>query len=107
MGQRKKSLISAIMCLCGVVAAVTAFGIGGNSIFSIRSVSRNSYETYEEAVDEGYKSEIKSQVQSAIAVIQSEYDKFKAGEKSEEEAQEDAKDFVRAMHQPIYRTCGG
>ena len=85
------------MCLCGVVAAVTAFGIGGNSIFSIRSVSRNSYETYEEAVDEGYKSEIKSQVQSAIAVIQSEYDKFKAGEKSEEEAQEDAKDFVRAM----------
>ena len=97
MGQRKKSLISAIMCLCGVVAAVTAFGIGGNSIFSIRSVSRNSYETYEEAVDEGYKSEIKSQVQSAIAVIQSEYDKFKAGEKSEEEAQEDAKDFVRAM----------
>ena len=97
MGQRKKSLISAIMCLCGVVAAVTAFGIGGNSIFSIRSVSRNSYETYEEAVDEGYKSEIKSQVQSAIAVIQSAYDKFKAGEKSEEEAQEDAKDFVRAM----------
>ena len=85
------------MCLCGVVAAVTAFGIGGNSIFSIRSVSRNSYETYEEAVDEGSKSEIKSQVQSAIAVIQSEYDKFKAGEKSEEEAQEDAKDFVRAM----------
>ncbi len=97
MGQRKKSLISAIMCLCGVVAAVTAFGIGGNSIFSIQSITRNSYATYEEAVDEGYESEIKSQVQSAIAVIQSEYDKFKAGEKTEEEAQEDAKDVVRAM----------
>ncbi len=85
------------MCLCGVVAAVTAFGIGGNSIFSIQSITRNSYATYEEAVDEGYESEIKSQVQSAIAVIQSEYDKFKAGEKTEEEAQEDAKDVVRAM----------
>ena len=97
MGQRKKSLISAIMCLCGVVAAVTAIGIGGNSIFSIQAISKNSYETYEEAVDEGYKSEIRSQVQSAVAVIQSEYDKFKAGEKTEEEAQEDAKDVVRAM----------
>ena len=43
------------------------------------------------------KSEIRSQVQSAVAVIQSEYDKFKAGEKTEEEAQEDAKDVVRAM----------
>ena len=97
MGQKKKSLISAIMCLCGVVAAVTAIGIGGNSIFSIQAISQNSYETYEEAVDEGYKSEIRSQVQSAVAVIQSEYDKFKAGEKTEEEAQEDAKDVVRAM----------
>ncbi len=36
-------------------------------------------------------------MQSAVAVIQSEYDKFKAGEKTEEEAQEDAKDVVRAM----------
>ena len=48
-------------------------------------------------MDEGYKTEIKSQVQSAVSVIQSEYDKFKAGEKTEEQAQEDAKDFVRAM----------
>jgi len=97
LGKKKRSLISSIMLLCGAVAAVAAIGIGGNSILSIRSMSVSSYETYEEAVDEGYKTEIKSQVQSAIAVIQSEYDKFQAGEKTEEEAQEDAKNFVRAM----------
>lgn len=97
MGKKKTSLISSIMLLCGAVAVVAAIGIGGNSIFSIRSLSVFSYETYEEAVDEGYKAEIKSQVQSAIAVIQSEYDKFQSGEKTEEEAQEDAKNFVRAM----------
>lgn len=74
------------MCLCGAVAAVTAIGIGANSIFSIQSMSVTSYETYEEAVDEGYKTEIKSQVQSAISVIQSEYDEYLAGEKTEEEA---------------------
>ena len=60
--KKKRSLISSIMLLCGAVAAVTAIGIGGNSIFSIRSMSSSSYETYEEAVDEGYKAEIKSQV---------------------------------------------
>lgn len=97
LGKKKKSLISSIMLLCGAVAAVTAIGIGGNSIFSIQSMSISSYETYEEAVDEGYKTEIKSQVQSAIAVIQSEYDEYLAGEKTEEEAMEHAKEFVRAM----------
>ena len=97
MGKKKKSLISSIMCLCGAVAAVTGIGIGANAIFSIEDMSTSAYETYEEAVDEGYKTEIKSQVQSAVSVIQSEYDKFKAGEKTEEQAQEDAKDFVRAM----------
>lgn len=97
LGKKKKSLISSIMLLCGAVAAVTALGIGGNSIFSIQSMSISSYETYEEAVDEGYKTEIKSQVQSAIAVIQSEYDEYLAGEKTEEEAMEHAKEFVRAM----------
>lgn len=95
--KKKTSLISSIMLLCGAVAAVAAIGIGGNSILSIRSMAVSSYETYEEAVDEGYKTEIKSQVQSAIAVIQNEYDMFQAGEKTEEEAQEDAKNFVRAM----------
>lgn len=97
MSKKKKSLISSIMCLCGVVAAVTGIGIGANSIFSIEWMTTSSYETYEEAVDEGYKTEIKSQVQSALAVIQSEYDRFQAGEKTEEQAQEDAKDVVRAM----------
>lgn len=97
MGKKKKSLISSIMCLCGAVAAVTGIGIGANAIFSIGDMSTSSYDTYEEAVDEGYKTEIKSQVQSALAVIQSEYDKFQAGEKTEEQAQEDAKDAVRAM----------
>lgn len=97
MGKRKKSLISSIMLLCGAVAVVTAVGIGGNGILSIKSMATTAYNTYENAVDSGYKMEIKSQVQSAIAVLQSEYEMFQAGEKTEEEAQEDAKDIVRAM----------
>lgn len=97
MDGKKGSLISSIMCLCGAVALVAAVGIGGNSIYSIRDMSVSTYETYENAVDLGYKTEIKSQVQSTISIIQSEYDKFQAGEKTEEQAQEDAKAIIREM----------
>ena len=35
---------------------------------------------------DGYKLEIRSQVQSTLSIVQGEYDKFKAGEKTEEQA---------------------
>lgn len=97
MNQRRKSLISTIMWICAAVVVVTAVGIGGNSVISLKSMSISAYETYEKAVNEGYNDEIKSQVQSALSVLQSEYDKYQAGEKTEEEAKEDAKEIVRAM----------
>ncbi|MDE7416193.1 MAG: methyl-accepting chemotaxis protein [Lachnospiraceae bacterium] len=94
---KKKSLISSIMFLCCAASVITALGIGGNSIFSIKSMSATSYVTYESAVDEGYHTEIKSQVQSTISILQSEYDKAQAGEKTEEQAKKDAKEIVRVM----------
>lgn len=97
MKKRKKSIIVSIMLLCAVVVVLTAIVIGGNAVFSIKALSTSAYSTYENAVDEGYKTEIKSQVQSTIAVLQSEYDKFQAGEKTEDEAKYDAKEAIRIM----------
>ncbi|MBO5144603.1 MAG: cache domain-containing protein [Lachnospiraceae bacterium] len=97
MKKRKKSVIASIMLLCAAVVVLTAVVIGGNAVFSIKTLSSSAYNTYENAEDEGYKAEIKSLVQSAVAVIQSEYDKFQAGEKTEDEAKYDAKEAVRAM----------
>jgi len=97
MDKRRKSLISSIMGICGAVVVVTALGIGGNSVFSLKSMATSAYETYEKAVDEGYNDEIKSQVQSTLSILQSEYDKYQAGEKTEEEAKEDAKEIIRVM----------
>lgn len=97
VGGKKKSLISSIMFLCGAVAVITAIGIGGNSVFSIKSMSASSYDTYEYAVDEGYRTEIKSQVQSMLSILQSEYGRYQTGEKSEEQAKEDAKEIIRAI----------
>ncbi len=97
MKKGKRSLIVSIMCLCVAIVAITAVAIGGNAIFSISSLSKSAYTIYETAVDAGYKTEIKSQVQSTMAILQSEYDKAQAGEKTEEEAKQDAKEIIRAM----------
>lgn len=66
-------------------------------IFSIRASTDSSYNKYETAMYDGYEVEIKSQVQSVLAILQSEYDKFSAGEITEEEAKKDAMEIVRAM----------
>ena len=94
---KKKSLIASVMIMSAVIVILTACIIGGNAVISLRSMSDSSYKTYETAMDEGYKTEIKSQVQSTIAVMQAEYDKYMAGEKTEEEAKYDAKETIRAM----------
>ena len=85
------------MWVCSAVSIITACGIGGNAVFSIKSMAISAYDTYEKTVDEGYNTEIKSQVQSTISILQNEYDKYKAGEKTEEQAKNDAKESIRVM----------
>jgi len=97
MNKKKKSLISSIMGICCAVTVLTAVGIGGNAVYSIKTMAVSAYNTYNNAVDEGYYSEIKSQVQSALSVLQSEYERYQAGEKTEAQAKEDAKEIVRVM----------
>ena len=80
-------------------------GITGipTSIFSIRNTTNMALTEYESAMDSGYNTEIKSEVQTVIAVLQAEYDKSQAGELTEEEAKAEAKEIVRAMR---YRDDG-
>jgi methyl-accepting chemotaxis protein len=95
--KKQKSLTRSIMLLCGLCVVITALGIGGNAIFTVKQMSATSYGYYEDAMNDGYKLEIKSQVQSTIAILQSEYDKAQAGEKTEEQAKYDAKEIIRAL----------
>lgn len=71
--------------------------IGLVGIVAVKSISNDAYEKYATAKDEGYRTEIKSQVQSVLAVLQAEYDKAAAGEISEEDAKKEAAEIVRAM----------
>lgn len=97
MKLKKRSIIGSIMIMSAVIVVLTAMIIGGNAVVSLRSMSHSSYLTYEEAKDEGYRAEIKSQVQSTIAILQAEYDKYVAGEKTEAKAKHDAKETIRVM----------
>lgn len=101
--KRIKSLRGSIMLLCGLLVVLTASAIGLNAVLSIKKMSVTAYSTYEAAIYSGYNAEIKSEVQSTISVLQSEYDKFLAGEKTEEQAKEDAKEIIRVMR---YRDDG-
>ncbi len=97
MKKRTKSLVFAIMRICVGVAVLTALVIGGTAVFSIRTLSQSAYFAYETTVDEGYKEEVKSQVQSTMAILQGEYDRYQAGEKTEDEARHDASETIRSM----------
>ena len=95
--KKYKSLRNSIMLMCTGIVTLAALIVGGNAMLSVKSMTGYANQIYQEAVDEGYRTEIKSQVQSTIAVLQSEYDKAQAGEKTEEQAKEDAKEIIRVM----------
>ena len=95
--KKYKSLRNSIMVMCAGIVILTALVIGGNAMLSVRTMAGYANQIYQEAVDDGYRTEIKSQVQSTIAVLQSEYDKAQAGEKTEEQAKEDARNIIRYM----------
>ena len=97
MKKKTKSLVFAIMRLCTAIAVLTAIVIGGTAILSIRTLSRSAYVAYETTVDEGYQTEIKSQVQSTMAILRDEYAKSQSGEKTVDKAQNDAKEIIRNM----------
>lgn len=90
-----------VMCL--LLVLFTSVVLGATSIFSIKSTTDMAVSEYENAMDAGYDTEIKSEVQTVIAVLQAEYDRFQSGELTEEEAKEEAKEIVRAMR---YRDDG-
>ncbi len=94
---RRSSLRSSIMIMVAGVVILSALVVGVNAFVSVGSLSDYAGEIYETAAFDGYKQEIKSQVQTTIAVLQSEYDKAQSGEKTEEQAKNDAKEIIRVM----------
>ena len=92
-----KSVKTSLMTLCISLVLVVSIVIGAVAIISIESTTTLAMTNYSNAMNEGYNSEIKSQVQSVITVLQTEYDKYKAGELTLAEAKAEACEIVRNM----------
>lgn len=94
---RTKSLKTTLILVCSVLGIVIGCAVGLIGILAMKDISNGAYEEYAKAMDDGYRTEIKSQVQSVLAILQAEYDKAAAGEMTEEEAKAEAAETVRAM----------
>lgn len=92
-----RSLTGMFILIICIMVSVPTIGLACLGVYQMRQSMQESVELYETSMFDGYQMEIKSQVQGALAVIQSYYDRSQSGELTEEEAQEMARDAVRAM----------
>ena len=90
MRAKGKSVKTSLMSLCMGNVLVACLIIGIVAIISIRTTTTMAVSDYEDAMNNGYNQEIKSQVQSVITILQAEYDKCEAGDLTEEEAKKEA-----------------
>lgn len=98
-----KSIATVIVLMILGMIAVTAVVLGALGISFLRKSMNQNLATYEEAMTEGYSLEIKSEIQGAVSIVQGYYDRSQAGELTEEEAKEMAKEEIRVMR---YRDDG-
>ena len=86
-----------LISTCVLLVMVVSVILGGIAIWGIKSSTSMAIEEYKTAMNDGYNAEIKSEVQSVIHVLNTEYDRVQSGEITEEEAKENAKEIVRGM----------
>ena len=100
---KSKSVKNSLTLMCLMIVLVSVIVIGGISISNISTMTSTANKNYENARLDGYNTEIKSQVQSVIAILQAEYDKSQNGDLTEDEAKKEAAEIVRNMR---YRDDG-
>ncbi|MCI9050490.1 MAG: methyl-accepting chemotaxis protein [Lachnospiraceae bacterium] len=92
-----RSLTFMLISIIFIMVSVSTIGLACLGVYYLRRSMEESMELYQETMTEGYLMEIKSQVQGAVGVVQSYYDRSQKGELTEEEAQKMAAEAVRAM----------
>ena len=98
--QRRKgfrSLTAMLISIIFVMVSIPTIGLALLGIHYLRESMNETDDLYEQTMTDGYQMEIKSQVQGALSVVQSYYDRSQSGEMSEQEVQKLAADAVRAM----------
>ena len=95
-----RSLTVMLVSIICIMVSIPTIGLALLGVHYLKQSMDESSEQYEETMNDGYSMEIKSQVQSVLAILQAEYDKAGAGELTEEEAKLEAAEIVRAIALP-------
>lgn len=95
---KKSSSLSFTLVIASIIIAfVVAYSVGAFALYNIQSLHTSTNENYEMAMYDGYRTEIKSQVQSVLAILQNLYEKELQGLLTSEEARLQGKETVRTM----------
>lgn len=97
MNKKDKGLMLKILGYIFVEVLFVCVVLIGLSGLSYYNTNKTTKDILYETTLESYKSEIKSEVQSAISIISTCYDSYKDGDMSEEEAKQKALTTIRSM----------
>lgn len=97
MNKRDKGLIfkilgyiaAEVLIVCGILIGLSGASYHYTNITTKEILYNNTLDSY--------KAEIKSEVQSAIGIVNTYYESYKSGSISEEEAKYKAKEILRGM----------
>lgn len=92
-----KSIATVIVAVTFCLIACTVIILGFLGISFLRQSMNDSVANYEATMYDGYRTEIKSEIQTAIAIVKDYYDRSQSGELTEEDAKEYAKEVIRSM----------
>lgn len=82
------------LCMCLLIVGLL---IVGTASWIFTTINQTVKEIRYNDIIDGYKTEVKSQVQSALTIVQQYYDKSKTGEMTTAEAKEQAKEAIRVI----------
>lgn len=82
---KTKSIKNTLTIMCILLVLLVSIMLGVTSVISIQNTTDMALKKYEDVMNSGYDTEIKSEVQTVIAVLQVEYDKYQAGGMNEKE----------------------
>ncbi len=97
------SLKWVIMIIVDLIVVIIGVTYGVFCLYEAKQLSTVSINSYKDAMNDGYRSEIKSQVESCITMLQGYYDKAQSGVCTEDQAKSMAKEAIRSMR---YREDG-
>lgn len=94
---RSKSIKTSLTIMCVAIVLVSVIVMSVVSVFNIKSMTNMANDNYRDAMEENYNRQIQMEVQSAISILQAEYDKVQKGTLTESEAKNEAKEIIRGM----------